>query len=366
MIRSRKTRIAVLGLKGLPAFGGAAAVGENIIEQLKDIYDFTVYSTSSHTNLKTASNNGYKQIVFRKIPFKKLNTLFYYILSGYHAVIFGKYDLIHLHHNDGAFLLPLLKLRYRIIVTTHGVHNSGLISKWIKYKWFFQGQIKYFLKYANRIICVSKKEVNWLKERHNIQAKYIPNGINIINNLKQINIKSDIFFGAGRIIKSKGCDILLKALHKIEFSGKIFIAGDLDQSNKDKKEILALSKGLNVEFLGLIKDKNELLSYISNSRLFVFPSLQEAMSMMLLEAASVKTPIVCSDLIENKDVFSSSDVLFFKSDDYLDLAKSIQYAFSNYGILQNKTLNAFNKLKRDYNWKNIAKEYSKIYNGISS
>ena len=30
----RKTKIAVIGLKGLPAFGGAATVGENIIREL--------------------------------------------------------------------------------------------------------------------------------------------------------------------------------------------------------------------------------------------------------------------------------------------------------------------------------------------
>ena len=46
----KKKKIAVIGLKGLPAFGGAATVGENIIEQLKDKYEFTVYSTSSHTS----------------------------------------------------------------------------------------------------------------------------------------------------------------------------------------------------------------------------------------------------------------------------------------------------------------------------
>ena len=32
---NKKLKIAVIGLKGLPAFGGAATVGENIIEQLK-------------------------------------------------------------------------------------------------------------------------------------------------------------------------------------------------------------------------------------------------------------------------------------------------------------------------------------------
>ena len=47
-----KIKIAVIGLKGLPAFGGAAAVGENLIEQLKDKYEFFVYATSSHTHTK--------------------------------------------------------------------------------------------------------------------------------------------------------------------------------------------------------------------------------------------------------------------------------------------------------------------------
>ena len=359
-----KKEIAIIGLKGLPAFGGAAAVGENIIDQLKEKYNFTVYSTSSHTDSKTRNYNGFRQIVFKKIPFKKLNTLLYYILSSFHAVLFCKYDIIHLHHNSAVFLIPFLKLRYKVIVTTHGAHISGLREKWIKYKWFFQGQIKYFLKYADIITCVSKKEKEWFKEKHDLQTNYIPNGINIITKLKEKEKHAEIFFGAGRIIKSKGCDLLLKALHKIEFSGKIFIAGDLDQSNEHKREILKLSKGLDVEFLGLIKDKKELLSYIKNSKLFIFPSLQEAMSMMLLEAASVKIPIVCSDIRENSDVFSSDEVRFFKSNDYLDLAKSIKYVFSNYDIMQSRALSAFNKLQLDYNWENIAKQYSKVYNRL--
>ncbi len=46
----KKKKIAVIGLKGLPAFGGTANGGENIIEQLSDKYDFTVYSILSHTS----------------------------------------------------------------------------------------------------------------------------------------------------------------------------------------------------------------------------------------------------------------------------------------------------------------------------
>lgn len=74
-------KIAVLGLKGLPAFGGAAAVGENIIDNLKTKYEFTVYLTSSHTNLKSYTYNGYKVIIIPAIRLRRINTLFYYIVS---------------------------------------------------------------------------------------------------------------------------------------------------------------------------------------------------------------------------------------------------------------------------------------------
>ena len=131
-----KPKIAVIGLKGLPAFGGAASVGENIINILKDEYDFTVYSTSSHTSLRTGKYNGYKQIVLSSIKEKKINTLYYYLKTTF-IVFFKKYDLVHIHHSDSAFTIPFLKLRHRVLVTTHGAHNSGEISKWKRYKWFF-------------------------------------------------------------------------------------------------------------------------------------------------------------------------------------------------------------------------------------
>ena len=361
----KNKNIAVIGLKGLPAFGGAATVGENIIIQLNGKYNFTVYSTSSHTELKSGDYKGIcSQIIFTAIPFKRINTLYYYVLSAIHALLFGKYDIIHLHHSDAAFLIPFLKIRYKVIVTTHGAHISGLRPKWLKYKWFFQGQIKHFLKYADEITCVSKKEEQWLEEIHHLHATYIPNGINIVNDLKTVSTKSDIFFGAGRIIKSKGCDLLLNALHKIEFGGKILIAGDLNQSSENKKEILQLSQGLDVSFLGLIIDKNKLLSYIKKSLLFVFPSLQEAMSIMLLEAASVRVPIVCSDIRENRDIFSDEDVLFFSLEKKFDLGKKITWAFDNYDIMINKAEKAYNRVTTTNNWNYIKDDYKKIYNSL--
>lgn len=355
-----KPKIAVIGLKGLPAFGGAAAVGENIIEQLKDQYDFTVYSISSHTNLKTGTVNGYKQIVFKKIPFKKLNTLYYYILSAFHAILFKKYNLIHLHHRDASFILPLLRLRYKVVLTTHGM---VLTKKWSKYSSLFNFQDKLFLKMANVITCVSKKDQEFVENIiNNKNISYIPNGVNFFSDILPPHKKYKICFAAGRIVPDKGCHTLLEALIKINFKDSVLIIGDLNQISSYKNELLELSKSLpNITFTGLITDKSSLYKYISQSEIFVYPSVIESMSMMLLEVASLKTPIICCDIRENKDIFENRDVLFFQPENTNDLSDKINSALLNSNKMNILAENAFQKVKKDHSWNDISKQYQGIY-----
>jgi glycosyltransferase involved in cell wall biosynthesis len=357
-----KKSIGVIGLKGLPAFGGAATVGENIIAQLIDEYDFTVYSSSSHTIQKTGKYNGMYQIVFKKFPFKTINTLYYYILSAFHALLFGNYNLIHLHHRDAAFILMILKLKYKVVLTTHG--SFFFLPKEKNYKWFFKWNEKYFVKKADIVTCVSREESYQYKKLLNIDTVFIPNGINLMKDQISKDIFTDyeyLFFSAGRIIKTKGLEVLLYAIKKINLKYKLLIAGDIAQSLDYKKEILALSKNLNVEYLGLIKDKNNLFNYIRNCKLFIFPSSLEAMSMMLLEAASQRVPIICSDINANKALFNDDQVLYFHVNDSTDLAEKIEWALNNKSEMQKKVELAFEKLRLEHQWKNIAKEYDKVY-----
>ena len=357
----KKAKIAVIGLKGLPAFGGAATVGENIINHLKDQYDFAVYSIASHAEKKSRMN-GFRQIVFSSLPFKKLNTLYYYIISALHAILLEKYDLIHLHHKDAAFIICILTLRYKVVLTTHG----GFVSmpKWKKFSWFFRLQEKYFVRLSKTITCVSKNEQRLYHQIHNIRTEHIPNGIDIYLSEKKSRDQQNneyLFFGAGRIIRTKGCEIMLQALNLLNYKGKILIAGDLDQTLDYKQEVLKLSKKLDVEFLGLIKDKNTLFDLIGNAKLFIFPSSLEAMSMMLLEASAVKVPIIASDIIQNKDVFDESEVLFFQTDNPDDLAEKISWAEKNYDQMMNKAENALAKVLFKHNWNVIASQYAFFY-----
>ena len=358
----------MIGLKGLPAFGGAAAVGENIVNNLKDEFDFTILSVASHTLKENRIVGGIRQVVFNNYGKGGLNTFIYYIKCMLH-VLSNKYDLIHLHHAESGFITPFLKLRYKVVTTFHGIYDNYYDPKFSSFQnKFFKFSQKLNIHYANVIVSVSKPDKEFICNKYHREVKHIPNGIElnpdfriILNNKKA---KDYLFFAAGRIYKIKGLHILLKAIKKINSHAKIKVAGDLNQMNEYKQEIESLSSGLNINFLGLIKEKPELMNIISNANLFIFPSTTEAMSMMLLEVVSMKTPVIASDIPSNKAIFSDDEMLFFKNNDSDSLAEQLQYAINNPEKMKQKAEKAFQKLIKDNTWSFISKQYARVYKSL--
>lgn len=357
-----KKKIAVIGIKGLPAFGGTASVGENLMDHLKSEYDFTVYALSSHTKIK-GEFNGLRQFVIRKFPVKKLSVFYYYIMAALHTVLFGKYDLVHLHQIDGAFILYILRLRYKVLSTSHG--RTQTVDKWGPFvKRFFAINEKIFVKLSNEITVVSSELARIYKTEYGRDVRYIPNGVNLnidYNKLPDIDESDFILFSAGRIIAKKGCHILLEALNKMNYTGKVIVIGDINQVPGYKEKLYDLAADLDVKFVDLIKEKSLLMTYIKKAKLFVFPSSQEAMSMMLLEVATMKTPLICSDIPENKAVFDESAALFFETDNADDLSEKLKYALNHPQQMKEYSSQAFQVLIDKYQWEDLAIEYDKLY-----
>jgi glycosyltransferase involved in cell wall biosynthesis len=354
-----RPKIAVIGLKGLPALGGAATVGENIMCLLKDSYDFTVLSISSHTELKTGNYNGINQVVFRKIPVKRLNIIWYYIRSAFYCLS-GKYDVIHVHHRVTGLIIPLLRIRHKVVYTSHSVKSKDNFEKLP----FLFNIVEYMaVVFSNIVTAVSKTAFDGYQTIRKKGVFLIPNGVNQVD-VKNINrIDEDyLLFAAGRIMPLKGCHFLLQAMHSITIKTKLYVLGNMEASSGAyKNELLDLSSGLTVEFTGMIKDRARLYEYVRNARLFIFPSIVEAMSMMLIETASLEVPVICSDIPANTQLFNDNEVLFFESKNVTDLAEKIQWAYTNYAEMKRKAKNAYNKVNSDYLWETIANKYNDVF-----
>lgn len=363
-----KKRIAIIGAKGLPANDGISRVVECYIPYLTDEYDITVFCTAAFTNRKTGFYDGYEEVVLSSIKNIRLNTLWYYIKTVWIILFCRNFDLIHFHHCDAAFLFPLIRLKYgkRLLVTTHGAFHEHLNDKWKKYEWYFKIQYNFFLKAAAFITGVSLNEKRKGEPIIGKDIIYIPNGININEKISIKDVGSEyIFFAAGRIMEIKGLDLLLEACHKINYKGKIIIAGSFVFTPENYKiKIMSLSEGLNVEYIGMVKEKSILLKYLKNSLLFVFPSRVEALSMQLLEGVSMKAHTIASDITANTDVFSFEQMLFFHSNDVDDLGNKIRFALENKNIMQDYSEKAYQSLTKNYTWDKISQQYGKLYDKI--
>ena len=268
-------------------------------------------------------------------------------------------------HIDGAFILPLLRRKYPVMVTSHARPQEsekwGLIARTL-----FNRNEKTVMHRASIFTVVSLKLRDYYKKSYGREVYYIPNGVNIQDNgpVTESGNHRNLVFAAGRIIPLKGCHTMLKALIKLNYPGPVKIIGNIDQMPYYKKELQELAMDLDVEFMGLIREKTRLLDIIRDAKFFIFPSYNENMSIMLLEAASVRTPIVCSDIPENKVIFSEEEVLYFRSEDHHDLADKIEWSISNPDLMDKNSIKAYEKVLAAFTYEKISLEYKKLFDAL--
>ena len=89
----------------------------------------------------------------------------------------------------------------------------------------------------------------------------------------------------------------------------------------------------------------------------------EGMSMMLLEVASLGTPLVSSDIPENATVLPQH-ALFFKSGDADDLRRKLDWALYHHDEMRDLGRKARRWVMKNYHWDSIVSQYEALYHHI--
>ena len=103
-----KFKVAIIGIKSLPASFGADRVVESLIENVNSKnLNFYVYHFNEDN---IPSNSSYKSIKVPKLFFGSIASFFGFLYSSVHAILFCKYDLINVHNIDCGFILSLIHI----------------------------------------------------------------------------------------------------------------------------------------------------------------------------------------------------------------------------------------------------------------
>lgn len=165
-----------------------------------------------------------------------------------------------------------------------------VVNTWIHRMTGVYGKINY--------ICLTEFNKQKLLELKQIKEDKVFVKPNFVESKEEFVLeeqRKDQFVFSGRLDKLKGIDILLKAWKQMgEEAPKLVVCGTGPMEKWCKE--FAESNKLNVEFKGFVPNA-EVLKIVASSKALVLPTQwYEGFPMSIVEAFSVGTPVICSDL----------------------------------------------------------------------
>jgi glycosyltransferase involved in cell wall biosynthesis len=250
---------------------------------------------------------------FPKSITKLINTYTIYytpycnIPSGIHIPVFSTiHDVVFLDVPGIASKTGTLARKWFYKRAVKKSHVIFTVSK------FSAERIHKTLNCSKPVVVTYSAVPSWLKDDDQIPAK---------------KTKSVLF--VGNIKKHKGLHILLAAFRQALTEGlaaRLIIVGNADNFRTGDNAILREIQEMpaeSVQFTGKISD-GELKTLYKNAALLVQPSLYEGFGLPPLEALSLGTNVLISDIPVFREIYAEYPVHFFKQNDRGELAEKLK------------------------------------------
>jgi glycosyltransferase involved in cell wall biosynthesis len=336
--------------------GGQERVVANTVKHLKNHFDIEIFCTGE---------KNYEKI-WDKVPvhvFKGFTKAYRYSPQLKKEFTPSEFDIIHAHGFTihSSFVASKKKNSASFIINPH-FHEVGSTSYYRMLRMLYDPIFgKRILNNADRIICVSNIEKEWLQNRFNSKNKIavIPNGIDIdkINGAEPYDIDGKLILYIGRLERYKNIHILIKTMKHLPEEYSLNIIGNGDY----KRSLLKLTRQLNLEkrvkiFSNLEDEKT--YKWLNTCDLFVNFSDVEAFGITVLEALCAGKPVI----VNNKGGLaelarSHEDCVFQVNIDSTSLEGLGK-------LIKEKSTNRIRTDLDEYQWKNISKRLGSLYNNI--
>lgn len=327
-------------------------------------FDFVCHQKEDGESAKIFKSMGSK--VFY-IP-RKRDSVFKYISELNKIIKNEKYEVIHVHQNLSSYLALIVAYKNKIPVRIAHAHGADLSKKNILIR--ISMYISHFLIkfFSTKCLACSNDSLKYVFGRKNEKTIILPNAI-YINKYKynkdnrnrirkELNILDNVTLlgTVGRMSKEKNHIFLIQLLPKLlekNKNYKLVIVGD----GEEYERCLSLAKELKVDnniiFTGAREDIPALMSAFD---IFLFPSLNEGLGIVAVEAAASGLHIIMSNNIP-KDL------------DFIPESKYVVLNVNNWIEEINKTsikrINCENELNENgYNIFEATKKLEYIYKGM--
>ncbi len=227
------------------------------------------------------------------------------------------------------------------------------------------------LRKFNHIIVPSEYYKNILTTNFNINQE----NITVIKNPVNLNIKdgskkkNDTFtiVTASRILRLKGLDYLLEGVKIITRTNKnirLLIIGD----GPYKQQLIERAKELNIQesvtFLPGMKHE-EVLKHIADADAYILSSVSEVAPNVVLEAMSLKTPVITTPVSDFTYVMDKEIALVVPPRDSYQLSNAITSLMNDKELSKKLARNGYDFVKKQPSWDDALKQTLSIFEKFS-
>lgn len=276
-----------------------------------------------------------------------------------------KPDVIYAHFLYNISYATYLKKKYSIPLV--GIeHWSELNKPTLPKSISYRGKIAY--DNADKIISVSESLKKQIYKHFNRDSIVVHNMVGeeffFQQALQNKNRDEIIFISTGSLITRKGYDVLIKALAKINNKLKkweLKIIGDGPEKENLQRMIDENELTKHIKLVGR-KNKQEIISLLHNSDIFLFPSRMENFSVAVLEALSAGLPVVATICGGIKECIDKKNGILLPVEDVDGLANGILNMYIN---IENYSRQAISDdCKKRFAPKVIAQQLTSIFEEV--
>jgi glycosyltransferase involved in cell wall biosynthesis len=367
----KKLRIAAFGgFRSIPPKAGAAGSDKFALELYPRIaakgHSLLAYGRI-YPGDKDALHYEYEGVkikYFKTVKKAGFDTLVHSGKATFHVIFRNTADVVHLHSGANSMWALLLRLAGKRVVVTQ------FAMDWKRDKWPWYGKL--FYKISNYLTAYFPNAVafdnvftkDYFEKKFKRQYKFIPYGSEVktppenIDVLQKLGIKQgEYFLFVGRFIPDKGLHLLVAAFAALKTDKKLVLIGGSPNPSEYEAEVKN-TKDERIIFPGYVygDDTNILMK---NAYTYVQPSLIEGLSPVILTVMGLGTPLICSDIIENKFICGDNAVTF-TSGDSNHLTCQLKYALDNHTDLLQKAKAGAVDIKNRFNWDLITDQYIEL------
>ena len=307
---------------------------------------------------------------FRTVGYKGFDTLLHSAKCTWDILRHNTGDVIHIQNGGNSIFGLVLRLfGKKVFISQDG-------ADWARSKWPWYG--KAYLWVSSFLTAFGPNAVIFdnvfcrhdFEKRFKRRFDFIPFGSDVDaakadeSILEELGlVKGEYFLFVGRFIPDKGLQYLVPAYEKTSGSKRLLLVGGSPNPSAFEAGIRA-TQDPRILFPGFVYGAKT-HALMKNAYAYIQPSDIEGLSPVVLENMGLGTPVICSDIVENRYVVADTGLLF-RQGNVEHLHHQLEHALASPEKMRELAERGRQRAEAHFSWARVTEAHEIVFRGGES